>query len=385
MAIIAGQAVRGDNFWQRPYLLDDIYDVLASQGHVLLVAPRRVGKTSLMYKIKDSADEEYIVLYIDTEAQHTTNAFWEKLFSELMAEEFMATLQNRAKSLYAKVASMRVNEAGVKGIKFGESKNIDYAQAFVDLLKSNDGDKKLIIMLDEFSQTIENIIKYESEERAIELLEQHREIRQNHKLSQNTFFIYAGSIGLESVVGNINSSKLINDLSSISVPPLEDKDAKAFTRHLFKTNKIEISEEDISYMLEKIEWLIPFYIQLISQEIKRLYRREATINREVVDKAIQKILEHKKEFIHWEERLNSFNKDSKSFAREILSLISYEITTESNALINIAAKYSLDEDEAKKIIHILKYDGYINNSDNAKTYRFNSPILRMWWYKNVAN
>ena len=385
MAIIAGQAVRGDNFWQRPYLLDDIYDVLASQGHVLLVAPRRVGKTSLMYKIKDSADEEYIVLYIDTEAQHSTNEFWEKLFSELMAEEFMSTLQNRAKSLYAKVASMRVNEAGVKGIKFGESKNIDYAQAFVDLLKSNDGDKKLIIMLDEFSQTIENIIKYESEERAIELLEQHREIRQNHKLSQNTFFIYAGSIGLESVVGNINSSKLINDLSSISVPPLEDKDAKVFTRHLFKTNKIEIREEDISYMLEKIEWLIPFYIQLISQEIKRLYRREATINREVVDKAIQKILEHKKEFVHWEERLNSFNKDSKSFAREILSLISDEVTTESNALINIAAKYSLDEDEAKKIIHILKYDGYINNSDNAKIYRFNSPILRMWWYQNVAN
>jgi hypothetical protein len=138
-------------------------------------------------------------------------------------------------------------------------------------------------------------------------------------------------------------------------------------------------------MLKKIDWLIPFYIQLISQEVKRFYRREAITNKEVVDKAIQKILEHKKEFVHWEERLNSFNKDSKNFAREILSLISDEVTTESNALINIAAKYSLDEDEAKKIIHILKYDGYINNSDNAKIYRFNSPILRMWWYQNVAN
>jgi len=54
-------------------------------------------------------------------------------------------------------------------------------------------------------------------------------------------------------------------------------------------------------------------------------------------------------------------------------------------IINIASKHSLDEDEAKEIIHSLVYDGYINNNDDVKIYRFNSPILKMWWYKNVAN
>jgi ribosomal protein S6 len=385
MAIIAGQAVRGKNFWNRPDLLEDINDILESNGHALLVAPRRVGKTSLMYKILDDKKEEYIVLYIDFEAQHSCNAFWKKLFSELMNEEFISTLKNKAKSFYSKIASIRLSEAGVDGVKFGESKSIDYAQAFVNLLKSNKGDKKIIIMLDEFSQAIENIIKNEGKEKAIELLEQHREIRQNHKLSENTFFIYAGSIGLESVVSNINSSKLINDLSNISVLPLGNEDAKAFTIHLCKTNNIEIQEETIFYMLEKIEYFIPFYIQLITQEIKRLYRKVDIIDNSVIDEAIRKVLEHKKEFAHWEERLSVFNKNNKSFAREILSLISTDKTSDLNTLINIATRHSLNEKEAKEIIHILKYDGYINNSDDIKLYRFNSPILRIWWYENVAN
>jgi len=155
--------------------------------------------------------------------------------------------------------------------------------------------------------------------------------------------------------------------------------------HLCKTNHIKIKEETIFYMLEKIEYFIPFYIQLITQEIKRLYRRVDIIDNSVIDEAIRKVLEYKKEFAHWEERLSVFNKNNKSFAREILSLISTDKTSDLNTLINIATKHSLNEKEAKKIIHILKYDGYINNSDDIKLYRFNSPILRIWWYENVAN
>jgi hypothetical protein len=297
----------------------------------------------------------------------------------------MATIKNKAKSLYNKITSIKINEAGVNGVKFGESKTINYKEAFVNLLKSNNGDKKIIIMLDEFSQAIENIIKREGKDKAIELLELHREIRQDYKLSENTFFIYAGSIGLESVVGNINSSKLINDLTSIDVPPLEYEDAKSFTKHLCETNNIEINEENIIYMLEKIEWFIPFYIQLITQEIKKLYRNVNIIDKNTIDQSIINILKHKKEFAHWEERLNIFSKNEKKFAREILSLISSDITSKSTAFINIATKHSLNEEEAKKIIHTLKYDGYINNNENIKDYRFNSPILRIWWYENVAN
>jgi len=385
MSIIAGQAVRGKNFWNRPYLMDDIFDEIKTGGHILLVAPKRVGKTSIMFKIQDTIDNDYIVIYINTQAAQSTNEFWEKLFEQLMEEEFANKIKNKANKFLQKLQSIKINELSIKGVKFGNSKPISYAKAFESLLKSIDNNKKLIIMLDEFSQAIENIINYEGVKQAEKLLTTHRDLRQNHQLSNKTVFIYAGSIGLESVVAKIQSSKHINDLVNIDVPPLDYHDAESFVQHLFTSNKMEIKEAEIKYILNKIEWLIPFNIQLIAQELKRLYRRSPIINPQVVDTAIENTLKHKKDFVHWLERLKSFGKNQRDFSIEILNLISINTTIEHKEIANIAKKHKLKENDAKHIINALNYDGYIQNIDDTRTYRFNSPILKTWWYRNVAN
>nr|MDC2856387.1 hypothetical protein [Ningiella sp. W23] len=124
-------------------------------------------------------------------------------------------------------------------------------------------------MIDEFAQTIENIIKYEEPKNAISLLKAHRELRQDQKFSQKVTFIYAGSIGLESVVSKIDAIKHINDLNNIKVPPLTFPEAEQFTIALFQSADIKINKTDINYLLNTIHWLIPFYIQLITQEIKK--------------------------------------------------------------------------------------------------------------------
>jgi hypothetical protein len=170
---------------------------------------------------------------------------------------------------------------------------------------------------------------------------------------------------------------------------LELEDAKNFAMHLCATNRMDIIESDVLYMLEQIEWYIPFYIQLIEQEIKRLYRRNPTINKAVnkavIDEAIKKALANEKDFIHWKERLHTLSKKGRAYAKEILSLISKQDSATSSELSNLAQKHKLGESEAKKIISALVYDGYINNSIDAPTYRFNSPLLKKWWYNNVVN
>jgi len=51
MRNVVGQVVRGDDFWDRKDEIEDIWDAVNSGSHLLLVAPRRVGKTSIMYQI----------------------------------------------------------------------------------------------------------------------------------------------------------------------------------------------------------------------------------------------------------------------------------------------------------------------------------------------
>ncbi len=385
MAFITGQAVRGENFWGRPYLMEDIVEKIESGEHILLVAPRRVGKTSLMYHLMDTMSEEYIMVYVDTEAEHSVDDFWQKLFNELMDEAFIATLQNKASALWNRIKSIRPTEIGMKGVKFGDSAPIDYKKAFLSLLSSIDEGKKLVVLLDEFSQTVENIIQHESPQEAERLLQTHREIRQNHKAPSKVVFIYAGSIGLESVVSNIKATKHINDLAPIKVPPLEKEDAKAFVFDLCRRNDMELQESEVVYLLDKIEWLIPFYIQLVGQELKRLYRRNAAIDNAMIDKAIDKVLENRVAFVHWEERLNILPGRERRYAKDILSFISKEGHIKTAELHNMATKYQLKEAKSKSVIHTLEYDGYINNNDNVRIYRFNSPLLKIWWYRNVAN
>ncbi|NQY34243.1 MAG: hypothetical protein HRT37_04585 [Alteromonadaceae bacterium] len=106
----------------------------------------------------------------------------------------------------------------------------------------------------------------------------------------------------------------------------------------------------------------------------------------MIEKAINNALENRNHFESWWSKLKtSFEKNYYLFSKEILNNISVNKKMSSLDITNIASKNRVSEDNAKEIIHSLVYDGYINNNEDPKIYRFNSPILRMWWNKNVAN
>ncbi len=383
-----GQAVRGDNFWNRKNELASIWDAIDSGSHILLVAPRRVGKTSIMFNLQDNPKDGYIVVYVDTESADSENEFWQKLFSALMEEEFIGKIKKYTKKFGLLLEETSIDKISTKGVEFGDGTVVDYATAFENLVKELDNDKKLIIMIDEFAQSVENIIKYENDKCAQSFLRTHRALRQNSHLSNKVTFVYAGSIGLESVVAKMNATKLINDLNSIKINPLTPEEGQRFTKQLCESVSIEMSAEIIALLLEKIEWLIPFYIQLLIQELKTLSRECGCneIDSEMIDIAMQRALNHQHLFANWRSKLKEgFKTEGYLFSKEILNRISEEGTMTSLKIRNIATKHELDDDYAREIIHSLVYDGYINNHDNVKEYRFNSPILKLWWYKNVAN
>ena len=344
------------------------------------------GDGYIMYKVLDEPKSNYIPIYIDTESADNQNEFWQKLFNALIEEDFVNGLKTTAKNLWDKLKTISFKKVSASGVEFGDGEVLDYKEAFKRLIKDLDNNKKLIIMIDEFAQTIENIIKYDDPKNAVALLKAHRELRQDIKFSEKVTFIYAGSIGLESVVAKIDAIKHINDLNPIKIPPLSQHEAESFTKKLCSNADIKISINEITYLLGKIEWLIPFYIQLIIQEVKKLYRITPLVDSLMIEKAINNALENRNHFESWWSKLKtSFEKNYYLFSKEILNNISVNKKMSSLDITNIASKNRVSEDNAKEIIHSLVYDGYINNNEDPKIYRFNSPILRMWWNKNVAN
>jgi AAA+ ATPase superfamily predicted ATPase len=60
-----GNWVEGDRFWDRESDIELMINKLDEGAHILLVAQRRMGKTSLMKEIKRQLSERYTSLFVD--------------------------------------------------------------------------------------------------------------------------------------------------------------------------------------------------------------------------------------------------------------------------------------------------------------------------------
>jgi uncharacterized protein YlzI (FlbEa/FlbD family) len=193
---------------------------------------------------------------------------------------------------------------------------------------------------------------------------------------------------LENIVGALNASQTINDLNTMPIGPFSTHDAADLIRALAVRPRLIIHDAHIEHLLKKVEWLIPFYIQLIMQELDTMtidINGEKLVTSEMIDSALARIIEYRNCFENWHTRLRAvYKKDEYNFAKEILNLIAENGSLASGAIIDCATKHSL-ENAYKDIVNALKHDGYINNSPDPHIYRFNSPILKAWWFSNVAN
>jgi len=339
-----------------------------------------------MFYLLDHPTSGYTCTYLISESVNNENEFFRRLVNRVIKTDFV---QKSQKVLtFLKKHMPTIKKVGPEGIEFGVSDDHDYFEMLIKILKSTHPEgHKLIVMLDEFPETLENIIIDDGDSAGKHFLQSNREIRQDPKINNHVQFIYTGSIGLENIVSKLNAVNTINDLSRLEIPPLKENEAKELIDLLMRNVNFTLSNKLIGHILSQIEWFIPFYIQLIIEQLKNLYRDEnlQRITKETVDHALTEMLKQRNHFEHWHLRLRSSIKgDEYNFVKELLNIVSENNTIHSNEIYNIAVKYHLGNGY-KDLLGTLVYDGYINNSDDPSIYRYNSPILRMWWRQNVAN
>ncbi|MBF0275088.1 MAG: ATP-binding protein [Nitrospinae bacterium] len=389
---VVGQAVRNEDYFHRPIEEKKLRNVISSGSHVLISAPRRVGKTSLMFYLMDNPCEGCIYIYLITQSIYDSNAFYQKLHTALLDSgnvDDTIIITKKAKKMLASIIGQvdKVTVTAIGGVELKDGKEPNYQEECRKILSSlNMKGNKLVIMIDEFPQTVENI-REKSETEAIRFLQQFQELTKSPNLFGKVQFILTGSIGLENVVSRMQATKYITDLNSHPVGPLLEKEGVALIMELVEKMDFDITEDVALEFLDLIKWNIPFYIQLLVQELNNLYLEEpfTWVDGTHFGKAFENAIKNRSYFLHWEERLRkSFQKDGYKLAVEILDRIATRDTLSGNEIHDLAVKHSLEEDY-KEVLRTLIYDGYINNDDDHAVYRFNSPLLQAWWRKNVTN
>lgn len=394
MKNVIGTPARGEDFFQRKREIDKIVKAIEEGANIQLAAPRRVGKTSILMHLLDNQPNDNHYLYLDTEAISNSNDFFKKIYSEVIKSncvsgsvKVMQQIKGAGNSFLKKIKGINVSGTG---LELTETEDLDYYNELINLLKGVQLDKgKIILMIDEFPYTISNIIdKTNNDDEAIKFLQLNRSLRLDPNINLKIQFIYTGSIGLNTTVENLTATALINDIMSIKVNPIKYHEGVELVKAILEYEKKTMTSENIDFLLKRIEWLTPFYIKLMIKEIVDLMEDgEDNIAIELINDSFQEIIDYRNNnyFEHYYSRLRGFfNGNEFDFIIETLNFIVNHNTIKKGDIFNIAVKYKIEK-EYRSFIHTLIYDGYIHSEDSGETYRYNSPILKLWWKKYVAN
>jgi len=377
---ITGDAATEERYLRRGYINEYFWKEVAKGNHILFVAPRRVGKTSVMKDLVADCGEEYVCIYQNIEGVKSRNEFYKRLY-ELILQ--CVSNSQKAKSFVTKwFKTYGISEISKSGLKFVD-KEIDYESELRNLIPALKEIKlHTVIFLDEFAEVINKLNKQGKQQDAVDMLHTLREIRSDDDFRHFTI-VFAGSIGLQFVIKGIDRPKLINDLHPVDIGALTNSEALQLIHQLTQDVTIQIFPEINNYLLKKTEHLLPYYIQLMLEEIDLVAREsnQPLINQKMVDDAFNRVLHKNKNFDDWLVRLKEYQADNFPFINEILKHAAHKKQITIQEIYNMASdeKYNHTEDYMDFVDELLN-DGYLIEKEKH-VYRFISPFLQQFWIK----
>ena len=100
-----GNWVEGDRFWDREKDIELFIERIEEGAHLLLVAQRRMGKTSLMREVARRLDDRYICLSVDLQKASSASDAVAELSLKLQPHR---TLWQKTRRLFANVFANRL-------------------------------------------------------------------------------------------------------------------------------------------------------------------------------------------------------------------------------------------------------------------------------------
>ncbi|TKC62215.1 hypothetical protein FBD94_08310 [Pedobacter hiemivivus] len=380
-----GNPARGEAFYPREKEIRKIYRVLNAGTSIYLSAPRRVGKTSILRYIEEFPEENFHSIYVITEDLESQNDFFKVIFEELIKSEAINRLAKVSAAVKDTIASILGRVKQFYNVELRDGCETDYYEILTELFSSIKKEPgNLVILIDEFPQTIQNILNKEGVRPAEQFIQKNRVLRHHKHVLDKVRFIYTGSLSLYPIIEKVTSLTAVNDLMTVEVEPLPYEQAIDFMSRLLETDGVNIERSLLDYILNKIGWLIPFHLQLIEREIVDIYKSNGNVvDEKSIDLAFDQVvhIKNKSQFKPYFERLaRLFRGNEYEFVSEILQYVAVNDLINLDVLNGKALKYNLDI--VDKTMEMLEGDGYLLKSKDE--YRYASPMLKLWWQKHIC-
>ena len=387
-----GPAVVGEDLFGRAYELNRLWENLEQGEHILMLAPRRVGKTSLMHELRRAPRENWDVFYVDVEGGEGPADCIAAILAVLATDHryrsyFDAVpFSNAVKNVLAGLSSVSVN-VDVLRVELKRAMGREWGHA-ADQLQARltnvpeDG-SKLLIILDELPLLISRILRDPDRKRDAELLlSRLRYWRQAPEMRGKVCTLIGGSIGLEGVLRRAGFSGLVNDLAQFHLESWSRPVAAEFLGELGRSYDFRLDESTIAHILELLEDPVPYHVQLFFSALRDSCQGSpSAISVEEIDRCFAERLAGASgtaHLDHYAGRLEiALSAHEHGVARNILGLACHH-----RGGVDLSDFNDLEQQNRalfRSVLRDLEADGYVRHEGGRL--KFRSNLVREWWRK----
>ncbi|MGH8646733.1 MAG: hypothetical protein ACREV4_08050 [Gammaproteobacteria bacterium] len=364
----------------------------------MLAAPRRFGKTSVMYRLMDEPLWDYRIVHADLEHLIEPGELIMRLIEQLAKDGKLAKVLAALSYLPKQMLSLlRENIEEVElfeaKVKLREQLRPRWQESGEELFKRVAAAQTTVIFfLDELPTMIDRMARSKAHrEEAKTMLRWLRGLRQRPDIT-NVRFLIAGSIGIAHVLNELGEITAINDFEQMRLEPFSPKIAAAFLDELAQSHGISLSAPSKRKMLELIGTPVPYFLQILFSEATKAYAQdgEPIMPRKIESLYHEKVLgvECKTYFDHYYGRLRDYYapheaKAAKRILRE-LAVVGSLTRDAGYQFYQAEIGRRTDLEAFNHLMTDLENDFYISFDAVAQQYNFACKLLRDWWLRHYG-
>lgn len=391
-----GKVVTGEWFWDREKEKELFIQKIDEGVHVLLVAQRRMGKTSLMAEVAEMLNDRCICLFVDLQkCQNGSDSIVELSLKirpyQNLWEKTKVVFSNVLSRVTDSVETVQISELGVtlrSGLNRGNW--ADKGDHLLDILAA--ADKPVILLLDEVAIMVNNMLKDEDNNVTAEGKAQTNEfmswLRKNSIEHQGKIrIVISGSIGLEPVLHQARLSATINNFMPLELKAWDEETAIGCIEALANENGVELEDNVPQEIVRKLGCCVPHHVQMFFTFVydRCVKRGHMLCSKEDVDEIYKEDMLGVRghvDLVHYEERLEKvLPKELNTMALDMLTETAVTGHLSSEAIAAFQTEHSFGGRDIvevqKEILWVLEHDGYLRSGPEG--YVFASKYLRDWW------
>ena len=359
---------------------------LLSKASILMLAPRRIGKTWLLRRIEeDMAAEGWLCIHVDVEGKRSEDEFLLELCNAIekkhgLGKRLFAHVQQRFRQLTLGTATGSLHEI------VGKIDPRTFLEALVESLEAEPA--RTLILVDEIALFILELVRRDPAA-ASALLYHLRKLQQSYPKVQ---WFLTGSVGLDVVTQRHGMTGALLDYDSFALDPFTPSAARSYVEELCATKVVPepfaLSDAAFDQLVQELGWLSPYYLR----QIALLIRPSGTASpltalpvatREDVARAAQQLLspQRRMHFAAWREHIvKNFEPAETELLWSILDILSETPAgeLEETLLTRLEQKgQKAGVTDLRDALNNLGNDGYLVGEE--RRWRFQSALLRRFW------